>query len=306
MIDVVGQVLPDSLDLFGLCLAAELALDPDLAGDAGDLAGEPVELVDHGVDGVLQLEKLPPHISGDLLAEVAVGHGGRHLGDVADLPGEVARHQVDVVGQLLPDSADLDRVRGRLAELALRPHLASDSRDLRDESVELIDHPVDRVLQHEHLALNLDGDLLAQIPVGDCSNHPLHFIAGANQILDQAVDRFDAVAPHLVSPFERDALGQLALFTDDAADATDLVTQRLVGPDDVVQAVGDLARHSRPVDRHASSEVTSLDGAQNLEQHLRVTRLNVGGRSRGHHVTALRRGNTGLRGSRTTPAMLRP
>src|SRR3978361_2341525 len=51
-----GQVLPDALDLGRLRLAAELALDADLARHAGDLAGERVELVDHGVDGVLELQ----------------------------------------------------------------------------------------------------------------------------------------------------------------------------------------------------------------------------------------------------------
>ena len=39
-VDVVGQVLPDAGDALHLGLAAELALGADLAGDAGDLAGE--------------------------------------------------------------------------------------------------------------------------------------------------------------------------------------------------------------------------------------------------------------------------
>ncbi len=96
-------------DLGRLRLPAELALDADLARDARDLGGEAVELIDHRVDGVLQLEELALDVGGDLLAQIAVGDGGRHLGDVADLAGEVAGHQVDVVGQVLPDAADLDR-----------------------------------------------------------------------------------------------------------------------------------------------------------------------------------------------------
>ena len=54
--------------------------------------GERAELVDHRVDGVLQLEDLALDVDGDLLGEVAVGDGGRHLGDVAHLGGEVAGH----------------------------------------------------------------------------------------------------------------------------------------------------------------------------------------------------------------------
>ena len=79
-------------DAADLGLAAQLAFGADLAGDAGHLAGERAELVDHRVDGVLQLEDLALDVDGDLLRQVAVGDGRRHLGDVAHLGGEVAGH----------------------------------------------------------------------------------------------------------------------------------------------------------------------------------------------------------------------
>ena len=47
-------------DLGGLGLASELALDADLAGHARHLRGEAVELIDHRVDGVLQLAGTRP------------------------------------------------------------------------------------------------------------------------------------------------------------------------------------------------------------------------------------------------------
>ena len=192
LVDVVGQVLPDAGDLLRLRLAAELALDADLAGDSGHLAGERVELVDHRVDGVLQLEELALHVDRDLLAQVAVGHRGGHLGDVAHLAGQVAGHQVDVVGQVLPDAADLDGHRGGLTELAFGADLAGDPRHLGDEPVELVDHRVDRVLQLEHLAAHVGGDLLAQVAVGDRADHALHLDGRAHEVVDQAVDRLDA------------------------------------------------------------------------------------------------------------------
>ena len=74
-------------------LAAELALGADLAGHARHLRGEAVELVDHRVDRVLELEDLALHLDGDLLGQVARGHRGGHLGDVADLAGQVGRHR---------------------------------------------------------------------------------------------------------------------------------------------------------------------------------------------------------------------
>ena len=133
-------------------------------------------------------QELALDVGGDLLAQVPVRHRGGHLGDVADLAGEVAGHQVDVVGQVLPDAADLDRHRRRLTELALGPHLAGDAGHLGDEAVELVHHRVDRVLQLEHLAVHVGGDLLAQVAVGDRADHALHLRRRAHQILDQAVD----------------------------------------------------------------------------------------------------------------------
>ncbi|WDT79635.1 MAG: hypothetical protein MPW14_21295 [Candidatus Manganitrophus sp.] len=90
-VHVVGQVLPGAGDALHLGLAAELALGADLARDARHLGGEGVELVDHRVDGVLQLEDLALHVDRDLLRQVAVRDRRRHLGDVAHLAGQVAR-----------------------------------------------------------------------------------------------------------------------------------------------------------------------------------------------------------------------
>ena len=66
-------------------LAAELAFGADLARDARHLRREGVQLIDHRVDGVLQLENLALHVDGDLARQVAVGDRGRDLGDVAHL-----------------------------------------------------------------------------------------------------------------------------------------------------------------------------------------------------------------------------
>src|SRR5207245_2811125 len=79
-IHVVGEVLPDSDHAADLRLAAQLAFGTDLARHARDFRGEGVELVDHGVDGVLQLADLTVHIDRDLLGEVTSGDGGRPHG----------------------------------------------------------------------------------------------------------------------------------------------------------------------------------------------------------------------------------
>src|SRR5690606_5797553 len=61
-VDVVGQVGPDPADARHLCLSAQHSLGADLTGDPGDFVGEGAELIDHRVDGVLQLENLTFHI----------------------------------------------------------------------------------------------------------------------------------------------------------------------------------------------------------------------------------------------------
>ena len=68
---------------------------------------------------LLELQDLAAHVDRDLLRQVAVGDGGRHLGDVAHLRGQVAGHRVDVVGQVLPRAGDAGHLR-LAAELALR------------------------------------------------------------------------------------------------------------------------------------------------------------------------------------------
>ena len=105
-----------------LRLAAEPAFGADLARHARHLAGEAVELVDHRVERFLQLKDLAAHVDGDLARQVAAGDGGRHLGDVADLAGQVAGHRVDAVGEVLPGAGDAGHLRpGRRACLRCRP-----------------------------------------------------------------------------------------------------------------------------------------------------------------------------------------
>ena len=78
---------------------------------------------------VLQLEDLALDRDGDLLREVAVRDRRRDVGDVAHLAGEVRRHHVDVVGEVLPDAGDALHL-GLAAELAFRADLARDARHL--------------------------------------------------------------------------------------------------------------------------------------------------------------------------------
>src|SRR5690606_12852178 len=128
-VHVVGEVRPGAGDAGHLGLAAELALGADLARHAGDLRGEAVELVDHRVDGVLELQDLALRIDRDLARQVALGHRGGDLGDVALLAGQVGGHGVDRVGQVGPGAVHAGDLR-LAAKLALGADFAGHAGDL--------------------------------------------------------------------------------------------------------------------------------------------------------------------------------
>src|SRR5690606_40009770 len=104
-VHVVGEVLPGTGDAAHLRLATELAFGADFTRHAGYLGCEGVQLIDHRVDGVFELEDLALHIDGDLFRQVAESHGGGHFSDITHLAGKVRGHRVHVVGEVLPGAA---------------------------------------------------------------------------------------------------------------------------------------------------------------------------------------------------------
>src|SRR5207247_2361755 len=105
-VDGVGQVLPGAGDALRSDVRRAGTLGADVAGHACPLRGERAELIVERIDRVLQFEDFAADVHGDLLRQVAGRHRGRHVGDVADLGGQVGRHRVDGVGQVLPGAGD--------------------------------------------------------------------------------------------------------------------------------------------------------------------------------------------------------
>src|SRR5205823_1886954 len=101
-VDVDGEVLPGAGDAGHLGLAAELPFGAHLSRPPRHSCGVAAQLFHHGVDGVFELQDLAPDVHGDLARQVPRGDSGGDLGNVAHLGGEVARHQVDVDGEVLP------------------------------------------------------------------------------------------------------------------------------------------------------------------------------------------------------------
>src|SRR5205823_2645875 len=127
-VDAVGEVLPGSGNARHVGLTAETAFGADLARHARHLTGETVELVVHCVGRFLQLKDFPRRFARVFRSQVAARHGGGHLGDVADLCGQVARHRVDAVGEVLPGAGDTAHQR-LTAELAFGADLTRHARD---------------------------------------------------------------------------------------------------------------------------------------------------------------------------------
>src|SRR5207249_1378290 len=88
-VDVISEIFPGAGHAGDVGLAAEPALGADLARNARDLGGEGVELIDHRVDRVFQLQDFALDIDGDLARQVAARDGRGHLGDIAYLRGQV-------------------------------------------------------------------------------------------------------------------------------------------------------------------------------------------------------------------------
>src|SRR5262249_40577624 len=99
-VDVVGEVFPGASHTRHVGLPTQPPLRADFTRHARPLPCELVELVHHGVERFLQLQDFTTHVDGDLTGQVTSGDGRGHLGDVAHLPGQVAGHEVDVVGEV--------------------------------------------------------------------------------------------------------------------------------------------------------------------------------------------------------------
>jgi hypothetical protein len=86
------------------------------------------------------------------------------------------------------------------------------------------------------------------------------------QIVDQRVDRGFHLAPGAIRQAELDALAGLALAADDMADAVELLRHALVGGDDLVEGVRDLAEDAGLAARHAYREIAHAHGLQRIQE----------------------------------------
>ena len=108
----------------------------------------------------------PLRFDRDGARQVALGHGGRHVGDRAHLRGEVGGQLVDVIGQIAPDAGGARHQR-LAAELAFDADFAGDVADLVGEDRQGIDHAVDGFRELGDFALGLENQFALQVAVGN-------------------------------------------------------------------------------------------------------------------------------------------
>ena len=269
-VHVVREVLPGAADALHARLAAELSFGADLARDARHLVRERGELVDHRVDRVLELEDLALDVDADLLRQVAGRDRRRHLGDVANLCGQVRRHQVDVVGEVLPDARGALHL-GLAAELAFGADLARDARHLVREGRELVDHRVDgradpAELAAHRAAVDLQLHLLREVAVGDRIDDARDLGRLTDEVVDHAVHRGDRRLPGAAVARQRHAFREAALAVDDAGDALDLLREVGAAVGEVVVRLRKLAGEAALPLGQPQVEVAGVRGAQCSEQ----------------------------------------
>jgi hypothetical protein len=264
-VDIVGQVLPGACHAADLGLAAELALGADLAGDPRHLVGEGGQLVDHGVDGGLDLEDLAARVDCDLLAQVSRRDRRGDLGDGADLTGQVRGHDVDIVGQVLPHPGDTGDL-GLAAQCSLDADLAGHPGHLVGEGGQLVDHRVHGVLQRQDLAERVHLDLLCQIAPGHGGGDLSDVAHLVGQVAGHAVDRVGQLAPHPADP------GHLSLSAEPTLAAHLLGDPGHLGGDQgqlvqhAVEDLADLAQNPVPARSQPGREVAVAHGRQAREQ----------------------------------------
>src|SRR5574337_441213 len=176
--------------------------------------------------------------------------------------------------QLAPDARHAAH-RRLTAETALGPDLAGDARHLVRECAELLDERVDRVLQLEDLALDVDRDRLGQVALRDGGRHARdladlrrqvrrHQVHGVGQILPDATDALDTrlrTELAFAADFLRDAghLGAELREPGDHAVDDARVAQELAAP-----------RTLRVLELHRLLEVAPRDGGHDARDLVRV------------------------------------
>ena len=265
-VDGVGQIFPGAGDARHDRLSAEFAVRADFASHAGYFGSERPQLVHHRIDGFFQLENFAAHIDCNLARQIAAGHGSGNFCDVAHLAGQVAGHEIDVVGEILPGAGHIGNLR-LPAQFAFRSYFAGNAGYLGGEHAELLNHRVDQVgraqkFAFQRPAIHVKSYSLRQVTLRNGCDRACDFRRGTKQIFHQSVDRNFHLPPGASGFVESRTLSSLALLADHLAHALQFPCHVLVGRDNLVKRVGHFPGHAYPGTRQANAEVAVAHALQ--------------------------------------------
>ena len=147
-----------------------------------DVKGEILELkntINVMVDQLNAFASEVTRVAREVGTEGKLGGQAEVHGVAGTWAGEVRRHQVDVVGEVLPHPGDLDDL-GLAAKLALGADFAGNAGHFRGEHAQLLDHRVDDVgglqeLAAQRPAVDIEFHGLQQVALGDGGDRAGHF-----------------------------------------------------------------------------------------------------------------------------------
>jgi len=134
---------------------------------------------------------------------------------------------------------------------------------LRDHGVDDGGRAQELTLQRSPVHIELHG--LRQVPLRHGRDGTGDFGGRPEQIVDERVDGNFHLAPGPFRLVKSRALPGFALFAHDPPDALELLSHLLVGGDDVIKCVGDLAFEPRPVAWEAHGKFSSANGLQAIQ-----------------------------------------
>ena len=231
-------------------------------------------MVDHGIDGFLELQNFAAYIDGNFFGKIAIGHRNRHVGNIAHLRGQITGHLIDRIGERFPYA----RYALHLClatQLALSADLTRHAGHFRSEHREPLDHGIHHLrgtqeLAFEHAPVHFQFHRLPEVALGHSTDSTRDFRRGAHHIFDESINRL-----HLESPFahrseERHPLFEPAFFADRNAQLLHFLSDVSFLGDGTIKCDGDLSESARPVRRQPYRKIAIAKCHHCPKHHLRT------------------------------------
>ena len=169
------------------------------------------------------------------------------------------------------------------AKLSFAADLTRHARHFRGERTELIDHRVDRVLQLQNLAANIDGDLFRQIAVRDRGRDLGNVSHLAGQVAGHRIHRVGEILPRAGHAADFRLASEPSFGAYFARHARDLVRERTELIDHRVDRVFQLQNLALHIDRDLLGKIAVRDRGRDFRDVADLT-----GQIAGHEIHAVR------------------